>query len=295
MIGWMDRYLHYLAVEKGASPHTLEAYGRDLNRFDRYMDHLGRSNPEEVQSDDVMSFVSNLRQEGLSPKSINRTLAALKGFYKFLAREKALRINPVADISPARGWMLLPDVLSVAEMNRLLAQPGQSAASTVRDTAIMELMYATGLRATEIIQLRVDSINWQVGYCTTMGKGSKERVVPVGRTAFDLLRRYLDEVRPRLASSVSTNVLFLNRFGKGFTRQGLWKLIKKYARTAGLESRVHPHTFRHSFASHLLDGGADLRAVQVMLGHSDISTTQIYTHVTQERLKAVHKKYHPRG
>lgn len=295
MIGWMDRYLHYLAVEKGASPHTLEAYGRDLNRFDRCMDHLGRSNPEEVQSDDVMSFVSDLRQEGLSPKSINRTLAALKGFYKFLAREKALRINPVADISPARGWMLLPDVLSVAEMNRLLAQPGQSAASTVRDTAIMELMYATGLRATEIIQLQVDSINWQVGYCTTMGKGSKERVVPVGRTAFDLLRRYLDEVRPRLASSVSANVLFLNRFGKGFTRQGLWKLIKKYARTAGLESRVHPHTFRHSFASHLLDGGADLRAVQVMLGHSDISTTQIYTHVTQERLKAVHKKYHPRG
>jgi integrase/recombinase XerD len=259
------------------------------------MDNLGRSNPGEVQSDDVMSFVSNLRQEGLSPKSTNRTLAALKGFYKFLAREKALRINPVADISPARGWIFLPHVLSVAEMNRLLAQPGQSAASTVRDTAIMELMYATGLRATEIIQLQVDSINWQVGYCTTMGKGSKERVVPVGRTAFDLLRRYLDEVRPRLASSISTNVLFLNRFGKGFTRQGLWKLIKKYARTAGLGSRVHPHTFRHSFASHLLDGGADLRAVQVMLGHSDISTTQIYTHVTQERLKAVHKKYHPRG
>ncbi len=291
----MDRYLHYLAVEKGASPHTLEAYGRDLNRFDRYVAHLGRSNPEDVQSDDVMSFVANLRQEGLSPKSVNRTLAALKGFYKFLVREKALRINPVADISPARGWMLLPDVLSVAEMNRLLAQPGQCAASTIRDTAMMELMYATGLRATEIIQLQVDSINWQVGYCTTMGKGGKERVVPVGRTAFDLLRRYLDEVRPRLASGVSENVLFLNRFGKGFTRQGLWKLIKKYARAAGLESRVHPHTFRHSFASHLLDSGADLRAVQVMLGHSDISTTQIYTHVTQERLKAVHKKYHPRA
>jgi integrase/recombinase XerD len=160
---------------------------------------------------------------------------------------------------------------------------------------MLELMYATGLRVSEVIELRQGSINWHVGYLVTMGKGGKERVVPVGKSAFDLLKRYVEEARPRLLSARSDNILFLNRFGEAYSRQGLWKTVKKYARMAGLEKKVHPHTFRHSFATHLLDGGADLRAVQVMLGHSDISTTQIYTHVTQERIKAVHKKYHPRG
>jgi len=191
--------------------------------------------------------------------------------------------------------MRLPGTLSLAEIEQLLAQPGRSSGGALRDAAILELMYATGLRVSEVGQLTLGRVNWQVGYVVVMGKGGKERVVPIGRSAFDLLRQYVDEVRPRRVSSEAGQVLFLNRSGAGFTRQGLWKMVKKYARMAGMERKVHPHTFRHSFASHLLDRGADLRAVQVMLGHADIATTQIYTHVTQERLKAVHKQYHPRG
>jgi integrase/recombinase XerD len=165
----------------------------------------------------------------------------------------------------------------------------------MRDRAMLELLYATGLRVSELISLSMNSINWQVGFLAVMGKGGKERVVPVGRTAYDCVRRYVDEARPKFVRSKTTEVLFLNRFGRAFTRQGLWKIIVGYAQKAGLQKNVHPHTFRHSFASHLLEGGADLRAVQVMLGHSDISTTQIYTHVTRERLKEIHRKYHPRG
>lgn len=295
MDGWIDSYLNYLAVEKGASPHTLEAYSRDLNRFYRFIDDLGMPSLGEAKSADAIAFVTALRHEGLSPKSVNRTLAAMKGFYKYLMREKKIKYSPVMNIRPLKGWLYLPGALSLAEMNLLLAQPGLNGTSAIRDSAIMELLYATGLRVTEIIELNIGSVNWQVGYLVAMGKGGKERIVPVGKTAFDLLGRYLEEARPRLLSAGLTNILFLNRFGRGLTRQGLWKIIKKYARMAGLEEKVHPHTFRHSFASHLLDGGADLRAVQVMLGHADISTTQIYTHVTQERLKAVHKKFHPRG
>jgi integrase/recombinase XerD len=291
----VDSFLNFMAVEKGASPHTLEAYSRDLNRFRKFIDDRRIRFPCGVRSEDVMAFITALKQEGLSTSSVNRTLAAMKGFYKYLIREKETKSSPVSDITMAKGWMRLPGALSQTEMNLLLSQPGLGTASALRDAAVMELMYATGLRATEIVQLNIGSINWQVGYLATMGKGGKERIVPVGKVAFDLLQRYLEEARPRLLSSGSTNILFLNRFGTGFTRQGLWKVIKKYARMAGLEPKVHPHTFRHSFASHLLEGGADLRAVQIMLGHADISTTQIYTHVTQERLRAVHKKYHPRG
>jgi len=295
MDGMSDAYLNYLTVEKGASLNTIEAYSRDLNRFQKYIADRQIQFPDEVKPDTAIAFITALRQEGLSPKSINRTLAAIKGFYKYLVREKSLKVSPVSDISLIRGWVRLPGALSQSEMNLLLAQPGLASSSAIRDTTIMELLYATGLRATELIQLNMNSINWQVGYLVAMGKGGKERVVPVGKTAFDLLKKYVEDVRPRLLSAPPTDILFANRFGKGFTRQGLWKIIKKYARMAGLEAKVHPHTFRHSFASHLLDGGADLRAVQVMLGHADISTTQIYTHVTRERLKAVHRKYHPRG
>ena len=291
----IEAYLHYLNVEKGASPHTVEAYSRDLNRFRKSVDASNVKFPLEVNALDVMAFVKTLQQEGLSVKSINRTLAALKGFFKHLMREKKIEISPVSGITLTKGWLRLPGSLSIAEINLLLSKPGHDGIIALRDTAIMELMYATGLRATEIIELNMDNINWQVGYLVTMGKGGKERVVPIGKAAFDLLKRYVDEVRPKLQSFRSDKTLFLSRLGSGLTRQGLWKNIKKYARMANMEKKVHPHTFRHSFATHLLDGGADLRAVQLMLGHADISTTQIYTHVTQERLKAVHKKYHPRG
>jgi integrase/recombinase XerD len=180
-------------------------------------------------------------------------------------------------------------------MKIILAQPGDKTPAALRDTAMLELLYATGIRVSELINLTMNSINWQVGFLTVMGKGSKERIVPIGKTAYDCVREYVDKARPQLMQKKNTEVLFLNRFGGKFSRQGFWKLVIRYAAKAGLQKKVHPHTFRHSFASHLLEGGADLRTVQVMLGHADISTTQIYTHITRDRLKEIHQKYHPRG
>ncbi len=291
----LETYFNYLTVEKGASPHTLEAYSRDLIRFANFMAGREKEEAEKVTPEDVMAFISDLRDGGLAASSVNRCLAAIRGFYKFLLRQGNKVVSPVDRLVQGKTWMRLPDVLSPQEMNRLLEKPGLSNPAAVRDAAILELMYAAGLRVSELVNLTMNSINWQAGYVVVMGKGRKERVVPVGRSAYDLLRRYVEESRNDLIKGKSTNILFLNRSGRLFSRQGLWKLVKKYARLSGLEDKVHPHTFRHTFATHLLEGGADLRAVQVMLGHADISTTQIYTHVTRERLKAIHKKYHPRS
>ncbi len=191
--------------------------------------------------------------------------------------------------------MRLPGTLSREEMECLLEKPADATPAGIRDRAILELLYASGIRVSELATLTLNRVNRQMGFLVTVGKGRKERIVPVGQSALQWLARYIDQVRPSLLKKKTSNILFLNRSGAGFTRQGLWKLIKKYARMSGLEKKVHPHTFRHSFATHLLEGGADLRSVQVMLGHTDISTTQIYTHVTRERLKEIHKKYHPRG
>jgi integrase/recombinase XerD len=191
--------------------------------------------------------------------------------------------------------MRLPGTLSREEMETLLDQPVEATPAGIRDKAILELLYATGIRVSELTTLTLNRVNRQMGFLVTVGKGRKERIVPVGQSALEWLARYIDQIRPAFLKRKTSNVLFLNRSGEGFSRQGLWKLIKKYARMSGLERKVHPHTFRHSFATHLLEGGADLRSVQVMLGHTDISTTQIYTHVTRDRLKEIHKKYHPRG
>ncbi|HPC85471.1 MAG TPA: site-specific tyrosine recombinase XerD [Smithellaceae bacterium] len=295
MRDWLNRYHHYLLIEKGAADNTLAAYGRDLNRYRIFLDQRGISDPRSVAPQTVVDFLVQLRSEGLSANSMNRTLAALRGFYKYLLREKVLEESPLARIELAKVWMRLPDTVSQEEMNRILSGPDDSTPSGLRDRAMLELLYATGLRVSELAGLTMNSINWQVGFLVVMGKGGKERVVPVGKTAYDCVRRYVDEARPKFVRAKTTDVLFLNRFGRALTRQGLWKIIVRYAQKAGLQKNVHPHTFRHSFASHLLEGGADLRAVQVMLGHSDISTTQIYTHVTRERLKEIHRKYHPRG
>jgi integrase/recombinase XerD len=291
----LNRYYNYLLIEKGSAGNTLEAYGRDLNRYVSFLEKKGLADAGSVTSRDVIAFLVQIKDEGLSANSMNRTLAALRGFYKFLLQEKVLEESPLANIELAKVWMRLPDTVSKEEMNLILSQPGDQRPANLRDSAMLELLYATGLRVSELISLTMNSINWQVGFLVVMGKGSKERVVPIGKTAYDCVRRYVDEARPKLAKSKTTDSLFLNRFGGPFSRQGLWKIIVGYAQKAGLQKKVHPHTFRHSFASHLLAGGADLRAVQVMLGHSDISTTQIYTHVTKDRLKEIHRKYHPRG
>ena len=291
----VDGYLNFLAVEKGISLNTLEAYSRDLNRFVEFVEQAGVKDIREISSDNVISFLGNLKGGGLATSSINRSLAAIRGFYRYLLTENIIDENPVANIELAKVWMHLPDTLSREEMAILLRKPGTKTPLAVRDTAMLELLYATGIRVSELISLSMSNINWQAGYLIVVGKGNKERIVPIGRTAFDCLNRYVKDSRRRLSKGKSVNTIFLNRSGTGLTRQGFWKIVKKYVRRLGLRKKVYPHTFRHSFATHLLEGGADLRSVQVMLGHADISTTQIYTHITRERLKEIHRKYHPRG
>lgn len=291
----IDQYLNFLAVEKGASRHTIEAYGRDLMAYLTCMKERGVSEVKDISSDDVMFFLARQRARGLNAKSVNRSLSAIRGFTTFLIQEKVIENNPIKNIERAKAWVTLPDTLSREEMDTLFAQAGNDSPSAIRDRAMLELMYATGIRVSEMVSLTVNSINWQVGYLMVQGKGGKERIVPIGKSAYNWLREYVDSVRHVFLKSRATQVLFLNRKGEKLTRQGFWKIVKMYAKRAGLDKKVHPHMFRHSFATHLLEGGADLRAVQVMLGHSDISTTQIYTHISRERLKAIHKKYHPRG
>ena len=288
----IDDYLNYLAVEKGSSRNTIDGYSRDLAR---YAEFAGEEGISGVGTEGLISFLASLQKEGLAVNSVNRALAAVRGFYKYLLREKKADQAPIARIELGRAWMRLPDVLSREEMNLLLAQPGEETPTECRDGAMLELCYATGIRVSELIGLTLNSINWQVGYLVAMGKREKERIVPIGRTANDRVKRYLEGARPLLLKGRENDRLFLNRSGRGMTRQGFWKIVKKHAAKAGLGKRVHPHIFRHSFATHLLEGGADLRSVQIMLGHADISTTQIYTHVTRERLKEIHQKYHPRG
>ena len=295
MLEILTKYFNYLLIERGVAQNTMESYGRDLRRFIFFVEKKEIKDIKEVTPEIIVEFLTYIRDEGLAANSMNRSLAALRGFYKYLLREKVITQNPLANIELAKVWMKLPETISKEEMKSILSQPGTQSVAAIRNTAMLELLYATGIRVSELINLTMNSVNWQVGFLIVMGKGSKERIVPIGKIAYDCTRRYVDEVRPKLMQKKSTDVLFLNRFGKKFTRQGFWKIVVGYARQTGLQKKVYPHTFRHSFATHLLEGGADLRSVQVMLGHSDISTTQIYTHVTRERLREVHQKYHPRG
>jgi integrase/recombinase XerD len=292
---FLDQYLNCLFVERGCSRNTLDAYSRDLNGYLAFARKSGCAVPQEISPDVVMAYLAERKSAGLSASSVNRALAAVRGFHKYLLREGIADRNPLVRIELARVWMRLPGTLNREEMNHLLEQPLPDGNAGWRDRAMLELMYATGLRASELIHLKMNDISWQVGFLSTMGKGGKARIVPIGRCAFDCLRRYIEESRPRLIKGRQSDLLFLNRSGQGLTRQGFWKIVRKYALRAGLGTKVHPHTFRHSFATHLLEGGADLRSVQMMLGHADISTTQIYTHVTRERLRDVHRKYHPRS
>lgn len=291
----LEKYLNYLLVERGVAENTLEAYGRDLRRFLLIVQERGITDLRHILPETVIEYLVRIKDEGLSANSTNRALAALRGFYKYLLQEKMIEQTPLANIELAKVWMRLPDTISKEEMTLILAQPGMDTAQAVRNSAMLELLYATGIRVSELIGLRMNSINWQVGFLVVMEKGGKERIVPIGKTAYDCVKYYIEQARPQLMRGKSSDVLFLNRFGGKFTRQGFWKIVVDYARKSGLHKKVHPHTFRHSFASHLLEGGADLRTVQVMLGHADISTTQIYTHITRERLKEIHQKFHPRG
>lgn len=287
-----DQFLHHLRVEKGLAKNSVEAYARDLMTFFSYLEKKALS-PLLASQADLMDFISHLAGR-LSVRSIARNISALKGFYRFLISEGEMEANPARLLSAPKLPRRLPGVLSRREVERLLTQPDAATTRGERDKAMLELLYATGLRVSELVHLKIPNVNMEAGFVRTLGKGSKERMVPIGAKALEALRSYLEHGRPGLLKRRSSSDLFLSPRGKAMTRQGFWKIIKRYGLKAGIRKELTPHSLRHSFASHLLECGADLRSVQIMLGHSDISTTQIYTHVTRERLKEIHRKYHPR-
>jgi integrase/recombinase XerD len=291
---WIDSYMNFVAVEKGLSRNTLDSYGGDLVRYASFLGGLGCT-IEETSKLEVMSYLLWLRKRGLSTKTVARCISVLRGFYRWLADEGMLPGNPLEDMESPRTTRSLPEVLSLDEVDSLLNQPDPSNPVGMRDKAMLELLYATGLRVSELTNLDLNSINMEAGFVVVFGKGAKQRIVPMGQTALQWMRRYLEESRGRLLGNNRSPLAFVSQWGRGMTRQGFWKIIKKYALKAGIRKNISPHTLRHSFASHLLEGGADLRSVQSLLGHVDISTTQIYTHVTRERLKRIHARYHPRS
>jgi len=286
------KFLTYLAVEKGLAPNTLASYERDLKKYFRAM----RSrDPDAISPADVNAFLSSLSGSGIAAPSIARNLAAVRGFHKFLQIDGLAQGDPTVNLETPRGWKRLPKTLSMFEVDALLAQPDLSTTLGLRDKAMLELLYATGIRVSELVGLRMQNVNLERGFLVVMGKGSKERAVPMGEAAAKAVRSYGERARPLLLNGADSDFLFISSRRRGITRQMFWERIKLHARTAGITSSISPHTLRHCFATHLLDNGADLRAVQAMLGHADISTTQIYTHVSRERLKQIHEKHHPRG
>lgn len=285
-------FLNYLTVEKGLARNTVQSYERDLRK---YVLFLGKRGPDGLSQADVLSFLGHLSDQGMSTPSLARHLAAVRGFHKYLMRDGLSEKDPAENIETPRGWKRLPKTLSAGEVELLLDQPDASTPRGLRDRAMLELLYATGLRVSELVGLRLPDINLERGYLTVLGKGSKERAVPLGDAAAAAIREYLSRARPALLKGRDSEALFISAKRRQITRQMFWERIKFFAGKAGITKSVSPHTLRHSFATHLLDHGADLRAVQAMLGHSDISTTQIYTHVSRERLKQIHEKYHPRG
>lgn len=288
----LTNFLNYLAVEKGLARNTLESYERDLRK---YLFFMRAREPDTITRSDIVSFMTHLSSEGIANPSAARCLSAVRGFHKYLVTDEHASIDPTENIETPRGWKRLPKTLSTADVDALLSQPDPVTVLGLRDKAMLELMYATGLRVSELVGLRLDNINLERGFLVVMGKGSKERAVPMGEVAIAGVSHYLRGGRAALLKGGESDHLFVSSRRRGMSRQMFWMRINHYAAKAGITSTISPHTLRHSFATHMLDNGADLRAVQAMLGHSDISTTQIYTHVSRERLKKVHEKYHPRG
>jgi integrase/recombinase XerD len=290
----LDSFLEHLVVERGLRQNSLEAYQRDLLR---YLAHLGNRNLEAGSLDrtDVPRYLLTLREAGLAPRSVARHLSAIRQFHRFLVRQGRAKDDPTSHLEAPRPWRRLPGVLSSDEVDRLLEVREGATPRGLRDRAMLELMYASGLRVSELIGLRLGDVDLGLGVVRVVGKGDKERLVPVGDAASDSLRTYLRNGRPLLEKGRASDYLFLGRHGRGLTRQMFWQLIKRVALAAGITGPVTPHTLRHSFATHLLERGADLRSVQLMLGHADIGTTQIYTHQSRTHLKAVYDKFHPRA
>jgi len=286
-------FLEYLSVEKGLSPNTRLAYHRDLKKFLLYLkrERMDWSRPGE---ENLVRFVHEQSRLGLQSRSLARLISSLRAFYRFLILDGLAQKDPTARLASPKTWRALPKFLTIAEVETLLNQPDLTTPSGLRDRAMLEILYAAGLRVSELCELKPSDLHLEGAYLICLGKGGKERVVPLGRSAVAFARRYIKEVRPRLDKK-SQEALFLSRRGLPFTRQGVWKLLREYARRARLSAKISPHVLRHSFATHLLERGADLRSVQMMLGHSQITTTQVYTHISRQRLRHIYERYHPRA
>ncbi|MCX5714112.1 MAG: site-specific tyrosine recombinase XerD [Candidatus Omnitrophica bacterium] len=291
---FIEMFLNYLSVERGLALNTIISYRGDLNV---YMAFLAKKNIDALARttrNDITNFMLDQKDRNMAANSIARRVAAIKSFYRFLFRERILQADPTSLIESPKLWKKIPDALSLEEVEVLLNQPNLRQTQGIRDRAILETLYATGMRVSEAVTLRTDSVNLDIGVLRCIGKGNKERVIPVGKKAIVSIQRYLQASRPKLLNKKESEFLFVSRLGKRISRQSLWKLMKKYAKSARIKKQIKVHTLRHSFATHLLERGADLRSVQEMLGHANISTTQIYTHINKDRLKSIHKMYHPR-
>lgn len=298
----VEQFLDYISMERGLSPNTRAAYGDDLTRFVRFLESQNVKSFNIVTRKHLLDYLMSEKDRGIRVNSISRRLVAIKIFFRYLQQESLLSKNVAEVMDSPKLWKVLPEVMSMKEVEKMLESPVGDDKVSVRDRALLELMYASGMRVSEVADLKLDDIHFDEGYIRCMGKGSKVRIVPFGAKAMTCLKRYIADARPafgnpskRQAGDVQGRHVFLTYRGKKFSRKGIWKLIKCYARRAGIRRCVSPHTMRHSFASHLLANGAPLRVIQEMLGHADIATTQIYTHVDQGRLKSVHEKFHPRA
>ncbi|MBL0387557.1 site-specific tyrosine recombinase XerD [Tumebacillus sp. ITR2] len=291
----IERFIHYLAVERGLAQNTLESYARDLNAYIEFLKRGGIVDLNQTRRANIIAYLAELQRKGRATTTISRNLASLRAFYGFLLRDGLLDGDPTANLESPKIEKRLPKVLSVAEVESLLEGPDGGTTAGVRDKAMLELLYATGIRVSELVSLNISDVNLNMGFLKCYGKGSKERIIPLGTVALQSVSDYVMRSRVKLVRNPSEESLFLNHHGQRLSRQGFWKIIKKYAHTASIDKEITPHTLRHSFATHLLENGADLRAVQEMLGHADISTTQIYTHLTKSRLKEVYAKAHPRA
>ncbi|MGE5405423.1 MAG: site-specific tyrosine recombinase XerD [Candidatus Saccharibacteria bacterium] len=293
---YLDLFIDYLKFERGLSENTQEAYRRDIAKFMAFLrDNKKIADVRDIKRSDILDFLGQLLEEGAAFSSSARNLSSIKTFNRFLIMEGHMSVNPADNLDSPKVNRKLPQVLTVAEVDRLMEQPNPVLPTGLRDRAMFELMYATGLRVSELLALEIDDINLNAGYVRCLGKGRKERIVPINKTSIYWVERYIGRSRQQLTNGSINRTLFVNANGRKMTRQGFWKLLAKHVKDAGIDKEVTPHTLRHSFATHLLENGADLRAVQEMLGHADIGTTQIYTHLTKSRLREVYQKSHPRA
>ncbi|WP_080874316.1 site-specific tyrosine recombinase XerD [Oceanobacillus timonensis] len=291
----LEDFFHFLRVERGLSDNTINSYQRDLTAYEKHLTKIGYNEWNDITRNDIMRFLYELKDNGKSTATISRHISSIRSFHQFLIRERIAETDPSLHIETPKKDRKLPDILSQEEVDNLLNIPAETPLA-LRNKAMLELLYATGLRVSEMINLKLEDLHLTMGFVQCMGKGSKERIVPLGDTANHVLEKYVETARKEMVKkNKQENVLFLNQHGRPLSRQGFWKILKGLTMEAGIHKTITPHTLRHSFATHLLENGADLRIVQEMLGHADISTTQIYTHVTKARLKDIYQSYHPRA